>query len=272
MKPYYFILLPLLLCSLLSVAQSSSELEIEIVTSNGISIIDSPATLQRVKSFPLLPHQHFFYHKAHSDVGVNAPASITIRNAVSKHLLDAKRDSLKRDAYKLAGTVKDRFRLHNNSDMVTVNLVYTDKRRYQIGSSLYCVYSILNGKIVKQKEIFLPGAPNIAIDSAVNSRLDSFALADNEFILHDTENYTMRLFRIMEFKQPQRDEWSVLLKIIFELLKEQFYKYYQVQVSYLDPKGLKLAESAICNIEGLHLFWYYDRLKVQYDSIYSKKK
>lgn len=231
-----------------------------------------PETVQKkIRNFKLLPHQYLDYAEKRYLYTGTAEDGVIIYNPLPKEILINKEDSLIDDSALMA----ERGAKHFFPDSAgSFSLIYFDRLRYPLGNTIRETYLVSKGRLRKLAERISDGIASRYFDREMNIRLDSFKLQHNQFLQYDTAEATISLcttVNMIDFKLPQEEMPQYkkeILRIIYEILHEEVYKYKKLVIYYLDKTGIGERVAFIFETEKSDVTHRYEELKAKYLKIF----
>lgn len=168
--------------------------------------------------------------------------SLRLQVAMSKTVLKKKKDSLFRAARSFVNRMRDSLHL-NKTSKVLISIYYFDKYRYNAGLSRQILYNI-DGRNTRVTDSTSDETGRI--DSAINSRLDSFRLMPNQYLTHNRNGKVIGICNITSTckkdipyaGKPNLSEAKVgALRLLFEVIQYDYPRFTGVGFVCIDPWG-----------------------------------
>lgn len=217
-----------------------------------------------VRAIHLLPNESLTFDKGkYLDNNYVTPC-LRLQACIPKAVLMNKGDSILEASRLFVKGVADNLHLRKGT-MLTAATLYFDRLRGNAGMVRRMVY-LINGRKLK---LLSDSAfdDSWQLDSAVSSRLDSFSLAPNEYIMYLKEeraivlyNITTRCSRDEPLASDSQTTWAnkTATRILFEVVKHDYPKFKSIGCGYSNPWGMYYIHAARLMLEQLDLDHNYE--------------
>lgn len=217
-----------------------------------------------VRAIPLQPNENVYFKKGKTLDHVYFSASIMLQAAVTKAVLTGKRNVIRKASRSFVKGIADSLHLKKGTKL-TVGTGYFDRCRGNAGVSRRLVY-LINGRKIK---LYTDSTfdETARLDSAVSSRLDSFYLAPDEYIVYLKEEKAFLLCKITaqchkDEPLPNEPEFSwaskTATRLLFEVVRRDFPKFKSVGCGCTDPWSNHYAGTSALTLDKFDLEHNYE--------------